>query len=179
MNAKIAPEIEYHNDIESNNETFKFECLICFEEFSYNIKDFQYTLQCDTGKHYLCINCNTNWIKTCNENRKDHTCVICKNVINKYHENHVIREENEINISNNITRRPILLTNHRVNSPLPFVVKLLIFDFIFIITTLIIMNNIILSQNIIDCIYVIYGILILSTLLVCCITQQTNIRIIP
>ncbi len=184
MNAKIVPEIELNNDIESNIQRvdfiqISFECHICFEEFSYNIKDFQYTSQCDTGKHYLCADCNKNWIKTCNENRKDHICVVCKNLINKYQENVVIHEENETNMNNNITRRPVLITNHNVNNSTPFVVKLLIFDFIFIIISLIIMNNMKLSENTKNGIYFMYGFLMLCTLLACCITTESNVRIVP
>ncbi len=143
MNAKIVPEIELNNDIESNIQRvdfiqISFECHICFEEFSYNIKDFQYTSQCDTGKHYLCADCNKNWIKTCNENRKDHICVVCKNLINKYQENVVIHEENETN-----------------------------------------MNNMKLSENTKNGIYFMYGFLMLCTLLACCITTESNVRIVP
>ncbi len=181
MNAKIMPEIELNNDIESNIQRadfiqISFECHICFENFSYNIKDFQYTSQCDTGKHYLCVDCNTNWIKSCNESKKDHICVVCKNLINKYE---VVQEENETNINNNITRRPVLITNHNVNNSLPFVVKLLIFDFMFIVITLIIMGNMKLSENTKNGIYFMYGFLMLCTLLVCCITTESNIRIVP
>ncbi len=179
MNAKVLPEIELNNDIESNIERLKFddlhcnlkkvECPICFEEFSYNIKDFEYTIQCDTGKHYLCVDCNTNWIKTCNESRKDHTCVICKNLIKRY------LQLDELNIIHNIRVVPIEpqipITNHRINDSLPFILKLLIFDFIFIVITLIIMGNMTISENIKNGIYFMYGFLMLCTLLVCCITR--------
>ncbi len=180
MNAKIVPEIELNNDIESNIETLKFQCLICFEEFSYNIKDITYTLQCDSGKHYLCNDCNVKYIKTCNENRKDHTCVICKKLIKKYVEDEEIVTNESYNIDEIRRRiREINMLNNRINDSIPFIFKLLIFDFSFIVITLIIMGNMNLSEETKRTIYVMYGFFAFCTLLCCCITEQSNVRIVP
>ncbi len=189
MNAKVLPEIELNNDIESNIQILKFddlpcnflqfECPICFETVSYDIKDITYTSQCDSGKHYLCNDCNTKYIKTCNESRKNHICVICKNLIKKY-----VEEENEINQLPNIDEirrrmREINISNNQINDSLPFIFKLLIFDFSFIVITLIIMGNMHLSEQTKRTIYVMYGFFAFCTLLCCCITEQSNVRIMP
>ena len=174
MNAKISPEIELKNDIESNIQNINFRCPICIEDFGED--KLTYNNQCDSGKHYLCNDCNETYIKNCNENRKDHTCVICKKFIKIYEEVEVeeIVPIDDINMDTRV-QNPI----NQHNDSMPFIIKLLIFDFSFIVITLIIMGSINIHTNMKNCIYTMYGFLMFCTLLVCCISQQSNIRIIP
>ncbi len=202
MDAKIVPEIElkgddlhcnfrdslspYNVDIESNIQKISFRCKInfrcpiCIEDFGE--EKLTYNNQCDSGKHYLCNDCNEKYIKSCNENRKDHICVICKKLIKTYEEEKKddIEEMNHIDHIHDIRMR-IMVQNsiNQNNESLPFSVKLLLFDFVFIVITLIIMGNINVSKQIKNSIYVIYGFLLFTTLLFCCVSHQSHTRILP
>lgn len=173
MNAKISPEIELKNDIESNIQNINFRCPICIEDFGED--KLTYNNQCDSGKHYLCNDCNERYIKNCNENRKDHICVMSKQLIKIYEEEIIPIDDinmriRELHIQNSLNQN---------NDSTPFIIKLLIFDFSFIVITLIIMGSINIPTNMKNCIYTMYGFLIFCTLLVCCISQQNNIRVRP
>lgn len=189
MDAKIVPEIELKGDIESNIQKLNFRCKInfrcpiCIEDFGE--EKLTYNNQCDSGKHYLCNDCNEKYIQSCNENRKNHLCVICKKLIKTYEEEKKddIEEMNHIDHINDIRMRirEIHIQNsiNQNNESLPFSVKLLLFDFVFIVITLIIMGNMNVSKQIKSSIYVIYGFLLFTTLLFCCVSHQSHTRILP
>ena len=182
MDAKIVPEIELKGDIESNIQKpdfsykINFRCPICIEDFGEN--RLTYNNQCDSGKHYLCNDCNEKYIQSCNENRKNHICVICKKLIKVYEEEEVEIEEivpiHDINM-----RIRIQNSVNQNNESIPFIVKMLIFDFSFIVITLIIMGSINIPTSTKNSIYAMYGFLVFTTLTVCCISQQSNVRIVP
>jgi hypothetical protein len=171
MDAKIVPEI----DLESNIKKLHFRCPICIEDFGE--EKLTYNNQCTSGKHYLCNDCNEKYIKNCNKSRKDHICVICKEVIKVYEEVEEIVPIDDINM--HIRAIHIQNSVNQNNESIPFIVKLLIFDFVFIVITLIIMGSINVSRSTKNSIYAMYGFLLFTTLTVCCISQQSNVRILP
>lgn len=168
MNAKVLPEIAL--DIEANIKRLIFTCPICIEDFGE--EKLIYNNQCTSGKHYLCNDCNDKYIKNCNKNRKDHICVICKEVIKVYEESIVVNNvEEEVRAGINIQHV------NQNNGSIPFILKLLVFDSFFVIITLFIMGNMKISKEIKNSIYTVYGFLLFSTLLVCCVTKN-NCRIL-
>ena len=162
-------------------------CPICFDDFNIDLEDGLYfSKQCENHLHYTCEECAISWKENQFRLKKNYTCVICKNIIEKYDNinNDVLEISLPENTNTNITLSEL---NHNINRLIesnnrrttityqPFLIGIQI---IFIFILLLLSGSYNTKDFIFKFFIFINIILFFINLSYCCSTTQ-NINIIP